>query len=65
MVENKKANVIVQRNDTIYFQAKKALTQSEHEQLSQKVRLENEQTGLNIVLVPHSVDLRVGVGDDK
>ncbi|MFS1511882.1 hypothetical protein VQL36_05520 [Chengkuizengella sp. SCS-71B] len=65
IVENKKANTVKQADDIIYFQAKKALSKAEHEQLSQKVRFENEQTGLNIVLVPHSVDLKVGAGDGK
>ncbi|MFT9496613.1 hypothetical protein [Anaerosolibacter sp.] len=44
----------------VIWKATRPLTVKEHEEISQKLRYEAEQTGLKIVLVPFSVDLTVG-----
>ncbi|MDP4158388.1 MAG: hypothetical protein Q8911_01310 [Bacillota bacterium] len=45
----------------IVFKATRPLTESEHEQLSQKVRYENEKSGVKVVLMPYTCE----VGGDK
>ncbi|WP_416149499.1 hypothetical protein ACM26V_00420 [Salipaludibacillus sp. HK11] len=40
----------------IFFKAKKKLTDTEHKNLSKKIRQEMKETGLEIVLVPFSVE---------
>lgn len=47
----------------LLFKANRPLTVQEHEELSQKLRHEEENTGLKIVLVPFSLD--VVDGEDK
>lgn len=45
----------------IIFKATRPLTEAEHEQLSQKVRYENEKSGVKVVLMPYACK----VGGDK
>ena len=51
---------IKQAEGVIYFKAIRPLTVKEHEDLSYKLRYEEENTGLKIVLVPFSLDLAEG-----
>ncbi|OIJ12661.1 hypothetical protein BKP37_12730 [Anaerobacillus alkalilacustris] len=48
---------IIEKEDAIFFRATKPLSTQEHEQLSEKIRYENEKTGLDIVLVPFSCEV--------
>ncbi|WP_220376450.1 hypothetical protein [Cohnella lupini] len=41
------------------WKATRPLTDREHEQLSDRLRYESEKTGINIVLVPFSVEVGV------
>lgn len=41
----------------LLLKANRPLTVQEHEELSQKLRYEEENTGLKIVLVPFSLDI--------
>ncbi|MFD3271514.1 hypothetical protein ACE3MS_15450 [Paenibacillus dendritiformis] len=58
---SKEPNVeeIGEKDGVIYFHAKRVMTTSEHEQLSEKIRYEMRETGLKIVLVPFSVNAAV------
>lgn len=58
--ENELVEKVTEKEDVIIFRAKKKLTNDEHKQLSEKVRFENEKTGLKIVLMPSSCE----VGDE-
>lgn len=42
---------------TIVYQAKRQLTFDEHIELSKRLRFEEEQSGVKIILLPHSVKL--------
>lgn len=42
---------------TIVLQAKRQLTFDEHIELSKRLRFEEEQSGVKIILLPHSVKL--------
>jgi CMP-2-keto-3-deoxyoctulosonic acid synthetase len=59
IVINQDAEEIAEKNDTIFFKAKRALTEDEHNLLSDRIRFETEKTGLKIILVPFSVDVEV------
>jgi hypothetical protein len=67
MPKNRKANSKVQQlekvvNDKetiIVFRALKKLTDIEHEQLSGKIRFEEEKSGVKIVLMPYSCEFVV------
>ncbi len=50
------AEQIASNETIVLWKAKTPLTDTEHEQLSQKLRSEQEQSGVKIVLVPYSVD---------
>ena len=54
------AEKAVEKEEVVIFRAKKKLTTDEHKQLSEKVRFENEKSGLKIVLMPSSCE----VGDE-
>lgn len=54
--ETPPATEIKQADGVIYLKANRPLTVREHEELSQKLRFEMGQTGLNIVLVPFTLD---------
>lgn len=45
----------------IVWKATRPLTVKEHESISAKLRAEAKATGLNILFVPHSVEMEVGV----
>jgi hypothetical protein len=47
---------VKQADGVIYLKATRPLTVKEHEDLSQKLKFEMEKTGLNIVLVPFTLD---------
>ncbi|NTZ20929.1 hypothetical protein EXW96_26440 [Paenibacillus sp. JMULE4] len=49
----------------LIWQAKQPLSETEHEQLSNKLRFEQEKSGIKIVLVPFAVNAAVddGLGD--
>lgn len=49
----------------LIFKANRPLTVQEHEELSQKLRYEEENTGLKIVLVPFSLDVVDGEANDE
>jgi len=46
-------------NTVVFWRATRPLTVEEHEALSEKLRREEEQTGLTITLVPFSVEVIV------
>lgn len=48
----------------LLWKATRELSTEEHEQLSEKLRLEQERSGLKIVLVPLSVDIDVTTQDE-
>ncbi|MBT2696350.1 hypothetical protein J7E79_02725 [Bacillus sp. ISL-40] len=50
---------LAEKNDTVFFKAKRPLTEDEHKLLSDWIRYEAEQVDLKIVLVPFSVDVEV------
>jgi hypothetical protein len=72
MPKNGKSNSKVQQidkiengNETILvFRALKALTDVEHEQLSGKIRFEEERSGVKIVLMPYSCDFESGLENE-
>lgn len=43
----------------VLWKATRPLTQDEHEQLSQKLRHEQEQSGVKVILVPFSVEVEI------
>lgn len=49
----------------LIFKANRPLTVQEHEELSHKLRYEEENTGLKIVLVPFLLDVTDGDQDDE
>jgi hypothetical protein len=51
--------------DIIVVQAKRPLTEAEHEMISNKLKLEQEATGIKIVLIPYSVELEKDSEDDS
>jgi hypothetical protein len=51
---------IKQADGVIFMKATRPLTTQEHEELSKKLRYEAENTGLEIVLVPFSVEVTEG-----
>jgi hypothetical protein len=42
---------------TIIFKATRPLTTEEHKQLSDKIRYENEKSGVKVVLMPYSCEV--------
>jgi hypothetical protein len=42
---------------TIIFKATRPLTEEEHKQLSNKIRYENEKSGVKVVLMPYSCEV--------
>lgn len=50
--------------EILYFKASRALTTEEHAALSEKLRFEEESTGLKIILVPFLLDIVDGEGID-
>lgn len=53
---------IAEKNDTVFFKAKRPLTEDEHKLLSDWIRYEAEKSDVKIVLVPFSVDVEVDGG---
>jgi hypothetical protein len=51
---------VIEKDGTVFFKAKRPLTEDEHKLLSNWIRHESKKSGVNIVLVPFSVDLEVG-----
>ena len=49
----------------LLLKATRPLTVQEHQELSQKLRYEEEQTGLKIVLVPFTLDVVPGEQNDE
>jgi len=44
-------------NKVLVFKAKRPLTEEEHKQLSEKLRFEEEKSGVKIVLMPFSCEM--------
>lgn len=55
-VENKDVEVIDEEGKTIIVRAKRALNKKQFELLSDMLKLENEKTGHEIILMPYSVE---------
>jgi rubredoxin len=53
-------NIVIKTDTVIVFQAKHVLPEHNYDLLSAWIRKENEASGLNIVLAPYSVDVKVG-----
>lgn len=51
------AEQIAGGKDILVFKATRPLSESEHTQLSNKIRQEHEATGIKIVLMPYTCDL--------
>ncbi len=47
---------VAKTETVVVFKATKPLTQSQHEALSERVRIENEKSGVKVVLAPNIVD---------
>jgi hypothetical protein len=56
------ATEIKEADGVIFMKANRPLTVQEHEEVSQKLRYEEDNTGLKIVLVPFSLELTDGEG---
>lgn len=57
---------VKETSDTLVVQAKRPLTETELEMLSNKLRFEHEATGIKIILLPYSVELKEdSEGDDN
>jgi hypothetical protein len=54
------AEVVSTGEAVVVWKAKRPLTTTEHEQLSHKLRFEEEQSGVKIVLMPHVCDVGGG-----
>ena len=62
-VVNTEATTIVQQTETIVvFKVNRPLMDHEYDELEKRVRLENEKSGLKIVLAPYSVDVSLSEG---
>lgn len=44
----------------VIWRANKALTEEQHEEVARKLQVEQERSGLKIMLVPNSVDVEMG-----
>ncbi|QMV43736.1 hypothetical protein [Cohnella cholangitidis] len=49
----------------VVWKATRPLTVQEHEELSEKLRFEEKETGLEIILVPFSVEPSVSTGESN
>ncbi|CQR73308.1 hypothetical protein SOV_50910 [Sporomusa ovata DSM 2662] len=57
------ATTIVQKTETVVvFKVNRPLMDYEYDELEKRVRLENEKSGVKIVLVPYSVDASISEG---
>lgn len=56
-VEN--TDIVAQTETVIVFRATRPLIDCEYEELEKRVRLENQKSGLKIVLAPFSVDVEI------
>lgn len=52
------ATIIKETDTIIFFKANKPLDEGQYDLLDRMVRLQNDRTGLKIVLVPFSADLK-------
>lgn len=50
------ADIIQETETMVIFKVKSTLTQQQHEALAERIRYENEKSGLTIILVPASID---------
>lgn len=49
----------------IVWKATRPMSEREHESLSNKLRFEEKRTGMNIILVPYSVEASKREGDEN
>lgn len=62
-VVNIEETAIVQQTETVVvFKVNRPLMDHEYDELEKRVRLENEKSGLKIVLAPYSVDASITEG---
>ena len=62
-VVNTEETAIVQQTETVVvFKVNRPLMDHEYDELEKRVRLENEKSGLKIVLAPYSVDASITEG---
>ena len=62
-IVNTEATTVVQQTETVVvFKVNRPLMDHEYDELEKRVRLENEKSGLKIVLAPYSVDVSIAEG---
>ncbi|MBU5670255.1 hypothetical protein [Paenibacillus brevis] len=44
----------------VIWKVKRPLNEQQHEELARKLQIEQERSGLKVMLVPHSVDAEIG-----
>ncbi len=59
VVTTEDAEIVKQTETIVIFKVKRPLMPHEYEELQKRVRLENEKSGLKIVLSPYSVDAQI------
>jgi hypothetical protein len=62
-IKHEEVEEIAEKNDIVFFKAKRPLTEDEHKLLSEWLRYEAEKSDVKIVLVPFSVDVELD-GDE-
>jgi hypothetical protein len=62
VVNTESTEVLQQTETVVIFRVNRPLMPHEYEELEKRVRLENEKSGLKIVLAPYSVDVELTGG---
>lgn len=50
------AEIVKETETIVIFKAKKSLTQQQHEALADRIRFENKESGIKIILAPNGIE---------